>query len=73
MSIQPTPKAQWNEPETNGLLDYLVTNKVQSEDAGNFKDTMSNGAVAEITLFLSAGPAKTMKHCKTKWAGVCYC
>ena len=72
MSIQPTPKAQWNEQETNGLLDYLVTNKAQGEGAGNFKDTTFNGAAAAIALLLSAGPTKTMKHWKTKWAGVCH-
>jgi len=72
MSIQPTPKAQWNEPETNGLLNYLVTNKAQGEGTGNFKDIMFNGAAAAITPFLSAGPTKTMKHCKTTWAGVCH-
>ena len=70
MSIQ-SPKAQWNDQEVHILLDYLNANKSQGEGARNFKDSTFNGALTIIAPLLSAGPPKTIKHCKTKWASVC--
>lgn len=66
-----TPKAQWNDQEILALVDYLETNKSQGEGAGSFKDSTFSGAVTAVSPFLSGGPPKTVKHCKTKWASVC--
>jgi hypothetical protein len=49
-------------------LDYLATNKSQGDGIGNFKDTTFMGAATAISPLLSAGPPKTAKHCKMKWA-----
>ena len=71
MSMQPqAPKAHWNTQEVLGLLDHLEANKSQGEGAGNFKDATFSGVVTTIAPLLSAGPTKTVKHCKTKWASV---
>jgi hypothetical protein len=69
--VQAAPKAQWGAKEVLGLLDYLTTNKSQGDGIGKFKDTTFMGTVTAISPLLSAGPPKTSKHCKTKWASVC--
>jgi hypothetical protein len=74
MSIQPgsSPKAQWNDQEVASLLDSLEAYKSEGEGAGNFKDSTFTKVLTAVTPFHTAGPPKTVKHCKTKWAAVCF-
>jgi hypothetical protein len=72
MSIQPTPtpKAHWTDREIDSLLDCLEANKSEGDGSGNFKDSTFAKVVTAVAPFLSSGPQKTVKHCKTKWASV---
>jgi len=65
-------KAHWNEHEVTALIDYLHVHRAEGE-AGNFKPKTFNAAADHITPYLSHGPKKVGKMCKTKWASVCYC
>jgi hypothetical protein len=74
MSIQPgsSPKAQWNDQEVASLLDSLEAYKSKGEGAGNFNDSIFTKVLTVFTPLHTAGPPKTVKHCKTKWAVVCF-
>jgi hypothetical protein len=63
-------KAQWNDEETNALLDHLINNKTLGQGNGNFKDTVFTSAAEAISSLLSDGPVKTSKACKNKWTTV---
>lgn len=72
VSIQSaSDKAQWNVEETFSLLDCLIANKFEGDGSGNFKDSTYSKAVTAVAPFLSAGPQKTVQHCKTRWSYVC--
>lgn len=64
-------KAHWNEHEVTALIDYLHVHRAEGE-AGNFKPKTFNAAADHITPYLSHGPKKVGKMCKTKWVSVCY-
>jgi hypothetical protein len=68
--VQAAPKAQWDTKEVLGILDYLATNKSQGDGIRNFKGITFMGVATTIFSLLSAGPPKTAKHCKMKWASV---
>lgn len=76
MSVEPSgysgsgTKANWNDKETDALLDHLIKNKTLGQGHGNFKDQVYTSASEAISDLLSSGPVKTSKHCKTKWATV---
>jgi hypothetical protein len=74
--VQFADKAHWNDLEIHALLDYLVLNRAQGGDGGNFpQETYNKAAVllnADETLE-SVGALKTGKKVKTKWTSViCY-
>ena len=73
MATQPqkTEKAQWNDAEVKALLDYLLEHWAEGE-GGGFKQKTHNGVAAHIASYLTQGPVKTGKMCKTKWTSVCY-
>ena len=66
----PTERADWNEAETIAFVEYLHEHKAEGGDGGGFKDVTFRGASTHIANLLTAGPVKTPKHCKTKWASV---
>ena len=75
MSVEPSysgsgTKAQWNDKETEALLDHLIDNKTLGQGNGNFKDQVFTSAAEAISDHLSSGPVKTSKICKTKWTTV---
>lgn len=75
MSLEPSysggaPKANWNDKETDALLDHLVKNKNLGQGTGNFRDQVFTAAAEAVSGFLSTGPVKTTKNCKTKWTTV---
>jgi hypothetical protein len=67
-----TERADWNEAETTAFVNYLWEHRAEGGDGGGFKDVTFRGASMHIASFLAAGPAKTPKHCKTKWTSVSY-
>jgi hypothetical protein len=69
MSLKPE-RADWNANETAALVDYLYEHKSEAGDGGSFKNQTFNAAVQAISGFRTAGPPKTAKMCKTKWAAV---
>ena len=66
----PIDKAQWNEKETEALVDFLLEHKSEIGDAGMFKMGTFNAAAASIAGHYTSGPKKTGKMCKTKWRAV---
>ncbi|KAG2118486.1 hypothetical protein DEU56DRAFT_747565, partial [Suillus clintonianus] len=71
--VQFADKAHWNDLEIHALLDYLVLNRAQGGDGGNFpQETYNKAAVllnADETLE-SVGALKTGKKVKTKWTSL---
>lgn len=63
-------KASWNDAEILSLVDFLWEHRAEAGDGGSFKDAAFNAAADYISKHWTAGPSKTAKHCKTKWAGV---
>lgn len=77
MSVEPSysggtgsTKAHWNDKEIEALLDHLIEHKGLGHGTGNFKDQVFTSAAQAISGFLSSGPVKTSKTCKTKWTTV---
>lgn len=66
MSKTRAEKAVWNESGTTALIDYLVENKAEARDGGNFKDVTYNAAAEHIMFYKTLRPAKSDKMCKTK-------
>ena len=64
-------KAHWNETEVYHLVQYYYDNRHDIAE-GNFKTKVYNAAANYIAPYLSHGPKKTAKMCKTKWISVCY-
>jgi hypothetical protein len=71
MAQPPKEKANWNEQEVTALINYLYEHRAEAGDGGSFKNTTFNAAAAHIGPFLTQGPPKTAKRCKTKWMAVC--
>jgi hypothetical protein len=69
LMAQPTrsEKANWNDQEILGLVNYLHDHRAEARDGGTFKPPAYNAAVAHIAPHLTQGPVKTGKMCKTKW------
>ena len=65
-------RADWNDEETAALVEYLWEHRAEGGDGGSFKDVTFRGASVHIASFLTAGPTKTPKRCKTKWTSVSY-
>jgi len=63
-------RAEWNDAEIHGLLDYLEQHKSAMGEAGNFKPSVYSGAADSIARYLTTGPGKTGKMVKTKWQSV---
>jgi hypothetical protein len=63
-------KANWNDAETLALVDFLWEHRAEAGDGGTFKDTTFHAAADHIAKDWTTGAAKTVKRCKTKWAGV---
>ena len=64
-------RAEWNEAEIHGMLDYLDQHKSVIGETGNFKASAYNSTAENIVQHLTAGPAKTRKMVKLKWQSVC--
>jgi hypothetical protein len=64
-------KAHWNDEEIAHFLNYLEAHKSEIGDAGSFKASTFNAVATHIAPYLSQGPVKTSKMCKTKWQSVC--
>ena len=71
MSQPTSEKAQWNDTEVVQLLDFLFTHRAEAGEGTNFKNKTFNGAATHVVPYLTHGPPKTAKRCKTKWASVC--
>jgi len=66
------PSAIWTAAEETSLLDFLVDNKAEAGDGGNFNKTTFQRAVTSIAPLLERGAAKTVKSCQNKWASVSF-
>jgi len=64
-------RAEWNEAEIHGMLDYLDQHKSVIGETGNFKASAYTSVAKNIVQHLTAGPAKTRKMVKSKWQSVC--
>ena len=64
-------RAEWNEAEIHGMLDYLNQHKSAMGKARNFKASAYSGVAEKIAQHLMAGLAKTGKMVKSKWQSVC--
>ena len=60
-------KASWNDKETLAFVEYLCKNVDKRAEGMTFRETGFNGAPDHIAHLLTLGPAKTAKHCKTKF------
>lgn len=66
------PTAIWTLAEEAALLDFLVENKAEAGDGGNFKQATFQRAVESIKPLFKRGAAKTVKSCQNKWAAVSF-
>jgi hypothetical protein len=62
-------RASWKDQETSALVDFLLTNKAEAGDNGNFKDSTFTKAAVHINN-LHLGVPKTSKQCHSKWTSV---
>ncbi|KJA25659.1 hypothetical protein HYPSUDRAFT_134332 [Hypholoma sublateritium FD-334 SS-4] len=62
------PTAIWTLAEEATLLDFLVENKAEAGDGGNFKQVMFQQAIESIKPLFKCRASKTMKSCQNKWA-----
>ena len=71
-SLQPTMPAGaiWTAPEETALVEFLVNNKAEAGDGGNFKTSTFQQAVSHITTLHERGPIKTIKSTWSKWISV---
>ena len=58
---------QWTDQEIETILQYLLTNKSEIGDAGNFKRKTYTAAAETVT---TEGRTRTYEQVKTKWQGV---
>jgi hypothetical protein len=63
-------KANWNDAEVVGLVDFLWEHRAEAGDGGSFKDTAFNAVAGDIAKHWTVGPTKNAKRCKTKYSGV---
>lgn len=57
--------SQWTDHEIEAVLQYLIANKSEIGDAGNFKRKTYNAAAEAIQ-----GHTRTWEQVRTKWQGV---
>ena len=63
--------AVWTSAEETALVEFLVENRSEAGDGGNFKSPTFQQAVAHIAPLLKEGPVKTVKSARNKWTAVC--
>ena len=66
------PSAIWTPAEEAALVDFLVDNKAEAGDGGNFKKATFQRAANKIAPLRECGAAKTVKSIQNKWATVCF-
>ena len=73
MAMTSAEKAQWNEEEMAGLVDYLYEHRLEIGNAGMFKSPTYTAAAEHIAPCCTAGTVKTCtgQMCKMKWQAVC--
>jgi len=64
------PSAIWTPAEETALVDFLVDNKAEAGDGGNFKKATFQRAANNVAPLRECGAAKTVKSCQNKWASV---
>ena len=62
------PSAIWTPAEEAALVDFLVDNKAEAGDGGNFKKATFQRAVNSIAPLCECGTVKTVKSIQNKWA-----
>lgn len=67
MASSQQDKAIWNDKETLAFVEYLCENMDKRTEGMNFREPVFNGAPNHIAHLLTSGPAKTAKHCRTKF------
>jgi len=66
------PSAIWTLAEETALVDFLVDNKAEAGDGGNFKKATFQRAMTSIAHLHERGAPKTVKSCQNKWASVSF-
>lgn len=64
------PSAIWTVAEETAFVDFLIDNKAEAGDGGNFKNATFQRAATVIAPLCERGAAKTVKSCQNKWASV---
>jgi hypothetical protein len=62
------PTATWTPAEETALVDFLVDNRADAGDGGNFKKATFQKASNHLAPLLGSGAAKGVKSCQNKWA-----
>jgi len=62
--------AIWTPREEAALVDFLVENKAEAGDGGNFKNVTFQRAALSIAPLHERGALKTVKSCQNKYAAV---
>lgn len=62
--------AIWTVREETAFIDFLVDNRAEAGDGGNFKTPTYQRAVAHISQLHERGAVKTVKTCRNKWTTV---
>jgi len=62
--------AVWIPSEETSFINFLLDNKSEAGDGGNFKTATYQWAVTHITPLHEKGIAKTVKACRNKWSAV---
>jgi hypothetical protein len=66
-----TQHAFWTSAEESAFVDFLVDNKAEAGDGGNFKTATYQGALGHVAPLYERGAAKTVKVLRNKWTAVC--
>jgi hypothetical protein len=66
------PSAVWTPAEEIVLLDFLVDNKAEAGNGGNFRKTTFQRASESISHLCQRGAVKNVKSCQNKWAMVSF-
>ena len=61
------PSAIWTPVEETALVDFLVDNKAEAGDGGNFKKATFQRAANSIAPLCECGTAKTINNIQNKW------
>jgi hypothetical protein len=67
-----TMSAVWTPREETALVDFLVENKAEAGDGGNFKNVTFQRAVLSLAPLHERGAPKTVKSCQNKYATVSF-